>query len=102
MHPKHDIKVPFEWVEVDALLDIPSMDFDGTPLRHHMQDKRDYSYADLIVQIESVGLKCPVYVDEGRLRNGHHRVVAIHDLGYSHVPVTKYYHDGWLTSGGEG
>lgn len=106
------IQVPFEWRSVDELMSMPSGDFgpDGMSDEWARSYKRsDSGYEALRQDIEDNGFMDPVYVQPPMsilgiefpemLRNGHHRVVAAFDLGYTHVPVTVDEDDGWETSG---
>jgi ParB-like nuclease domain len=100
------ISESFEWVSIDILLALPSTDFDDIPwgISCNLREKRaDYGYKQLVENIAEHGILDPVYVwgtlgKPGKLANGHHRVVACRDLGYTQVPVT---YDRWVpdTSG---
>jgi hypothetical protein len=105
------IDVPFEWVRLDYLLSLPSVDFheDGLSTEFNREIKRsDWNYEALLNDIAENGYMNPVFVygeDNGfypgkeTLGNGHHRVVAAFDLGYTHVPVTRDEDDQWTESG---
>lgn len=106
------IRVPFEWRTVEYLMSMASGDFgsDGMSDEWARSYKRsDDGYEALRQDIEDNGFMDPVYVQPPMsllgfefpemLRNGHHRVVAAFDLGYTHVPVTFDEDDGWETSG---
>jgi len=106
------IDVPFEWYEVTYLMSIPSVDFDeaGLTLETNRAHKRnDYQYEWLMEDIKENGFYNPVFVYPPHERiwadnvgeelgNGHHRVLAAFDLGFTHVPVTHDSDIQWSTS----
>lgn len=100
--PKTDaIDIPFEWLSVDYVMSLPSADFyaEGLTTEENRDSKRsDSQYRNLKSSIREFGFTDPIYVyrqhESGytgreKLGNGHHRVVAAHDLGYTHIPVTR-------------
>lgn len=112
-YPRTDlISVPFEWVRVDYILSLPSVDFgeEGLSTEANREWKRsDWRYDELVEDIRENGYMDPVFLHEGfawsyfteteTLGNGHHRVVAAVDLGYTHIPVTRDDDDQWTESG---
>lgn len=95
-YPKvHNIATSFRWVRVDYIMSLPSVDFyaDGLSTEENRDHKRrDQGYEDLVESIRTEGFYDPVFLYEDSpetLGNGHHRVVAAYDLGYTHVPVTS-------------
>lgn len=97
----------WEWMAVEFVLSLPSIDFDdeGLSEEENREDKRyDLHYEGLMESLDEKGFYNPVYVgsiesDEEILSdttgtglylgNGHHRVVAMLDLGYDYIPVTR-------------
>lgn len=55
---------------------------------HVIESKRqDHSYLKLLVHFKSGGMiNIPILREGGSQSNGHHRVVAAMDAGYTHVP----------------
>lgn len=105
--PKTDlIQIPFTFEPVNYLLNLPSSDFDADGLseeRNREEKRSDWDYWRLKRNIAENGYMDPVYLytelGEEHLGNGHHRVVAAYDLGYSHVPVTRDENYQWSESG---
>ncbi len=99
------VKIPFEWVSVEHLLNIDSVDFDeGLRTERNRRQKRDdWHYPGLVESIREDGFHDPVFLHRydglpDELGNGHHRVLAALDLGYTHVPVTSNHRYQWETS----
>ena len=108
------IRIPFEWVSVDYLMSLPSIDFgtEGLVDEWNREHKRsDGGYQELLSDIADNGFMDPVYVypvgpdnwdpHQEQLGNGHHRILAAYDLGYTHVPVTQDEDYQWESSGME-
>lgn len=109
----HRIEGKFIWVEVEFLIQIFSVDFYETGLstEYNRDRKRsDTGYVDLLRDIQEHGYINPVfmYSPDGSswdddvpyaLGNGHHRVVAALDLGYTHIPVTIQQYRQWDSDG---
>lgn len=100
-----NVKIPFEWVAVDYLLSIDSVDFDHglRPESNRRMKRDDYHYSGLVESIRQDGFHDPIFVYghetvPEELGNGHHRVLAGLDLGYTHVPVTRDRIHQWETS----
>ncbi|MGR4847901.1 hypothetical protein [Streptomyces sp. LARHCF252] len=101
----HNITTEFEWERVDYLLGLPSQDFgpEGLLVEENQNRKRfDFHQKELIEDIDAIGFLDPIFVhcvgeykhaDNKNttevLGNGHHRLVAALDLGYTFVPVTR-------------
>ena len=105
-----NITIPFEWERVDYLLSLPSVDFDAEGLtpRNQQRKRNDVRYDDLVEDLQDQGYLDPIFVweagtnyrSEGEvLGNGHHRLIAAKDLGYTHVPVTRDRDQQWRNSG---
>jgi hypothetical protein len=108
-----NITVPFEWARVDYLLGLRSVDFpeygpNAMASEYNRRQKRsDGHYEDLLEDLELQGFLDPIYVHARGERdaktevlgNGHHRLVAAYDLGYTYVPVTRERDDQWRDSG---
>lgn len=109
------ITIPFEWERVDYLMSLESVDFpDYGP--HAMasegnrQHKRnDWQYEGILESLAEDGFLDPIFVHlpgarlarnnkHAVLGNGHHRLVAAYDLGYTHVPVTHDPDEQWRRS----
>lgn len=121
------IDIPFYWLPVQVALDMPAADYNGETLRdeYNAEDKRNDGdgFEDLRDSIVEDGWLDPVSVDvpdetgkgNGRwyqftkyvapdwdrraLGNGHHRVLAALDLGYTHIPATADPVQAWRRSG---
>jgi hypothetical protein len=108
-----NITVPYEWERVDYLLSLPCPDFGPVGLSWEMNrnDKRsDPGYEDLKDDLAEQGFLDPIYVYLPHTRfdksnrtenmgNGHHRLVAALDLGWTYVPVTRNPDHQWRDSG---
>lgn len=105
-----NITIPFEWERVDYLLSIPSVDFGtaGLTERNRQYKRSDWRYNDLVEDLQDQGYLDPIFVwapgtnwrSSGEvLGNGHHRLTAAKDLGYTHVPVTRDPDEQWRRSG---
>ena len=108
--PKTDlIDVPFEWMSVDYVMSLESMDTYGG-LRADAEvakyKRADTGYETLKADIRKRGFIDPVGIEnnpyEGGdyLTNGHHRVLICVDLGYTHIPITRDSTVAWRDSGG--
>lgn len=105
--PKVDnVSIEFVWAPTRVLFEVlPSADSgtypntkEGDPVSKFAAHKRaDDGYGELVESIREQGFFDPVHVGdltsygvnmEHGLGNGNHRVVAAHDLGYTHIPVT--------------
>lgn len=104
--------VPFEWDSVERLMSLPSPDFDNTvPLDIDWDYKRmDVGYRSLLRDIRENGFLDPIFLlsphtmvnfdnPTDEIGNGHHRLIAAYDLGYTHVPITRDPKNRWRTSG---
>lgn len=107
--------VDWVWIPVQVAMSLPAADFHGESLTENdnADDKRlDPGYAKLLKSIEEDGFMDPVYVGDGErdemeryhgskhgLGNGHHRVVAAFDLGYTHLPAHSDPYSQWSESG---
>jgi hypothetical protein len=103
VYPKvANMEVPYTWERVDYLMGLHSPDFFGVGSARDWQWKRDDSgFATLLESLEQHGFLDPVFLFEPHstmtwpelgeevIGNGHHRIIAAHDLGYTHVPVTR-------------
>jgi hypothetical protein len=116
MRPKVDnITIPFDWERVDYLMSLESVDFPGEPEAmaqesNRQSKRRDWQYESLLEDIEEQGFLDPIFVyapgtrwvkdnpDYEVLGNGHHRLVAAFDLGYTYVPVTRDLDEQWRNS----
>lgn len=99
----YNIGIPYEWVSMEHLLTLRSSDFVGLGLGNPYNRARkmeDHGYEDLVESIREDGFYNPVYLylDYGLFGdgpgvetqgNGHHRVCASLELGYTHIPVTR-------------
>lgn len=108
----HNMTARFEWMEVEYLLSLPSVDFHAEGLstdENRDKKRRDHKYSELVEDIRVNGYFDPIFVYEPferwnglnqteELGNGHHRLVAALDLGYTHVPVTRNDDIQWETS----
>lgn len=87
------------YVSIQKILEGDSGDFDrcwGCNMalcEHHLDEKReDRSYRDLVEHFQNGGMmNQPVCYMESRysglsLRNGHHRLAAALDAGFTHIP----------------
>lgn len=101
------MRAKHEWMEIQTLLDrvFPG---DFLEWEEGLQRKReDKHYDSLVKSIQEEGLKTPVFIETGNgedryLGNGHHRLAALIDLGYTHIPYTEEFSIGWgLEDGGE-
>lgn len=110
--PVDNITVPFTWERVDYLMGIPSVDFvDGLSIEYNRQNKRsDRGYEDLVEDLMDQGFLDPIFVHppghriafyntSEHLGNGHHRLLAAHEIGWTHVPVTRDDAHQWRNSG---
>ena len=101
----------WEWMSIQDILNGQSGDFECVECPqcgarnwcdHGWQRKRDqYTYgtqhyteyhgymdwSDFVTDIEWRGIDQPLSWYSGRLNNGHHRLLACIELGYTHVPV---------------
>lgn len=115
------IRIPFEWTPIEEILEASSVDFpdEGLYYEENQDRKRnDPGYAELLHDIMQKGILDPVFfgayyddpeflgeyaeyddVPARELGNGHHRVVACLDLGYTHVPTTDDHTFQWRESG---
>lgn len=90
------IDIPFEWMSVEYLMNLPSGDFDGESLTdndNHEGKRNDRWYEKLLCSLTEDPWLDPVAIRilhyrGPELGNGHHRVVAAFDIGYTHIPVT--------------
>ena|ERR1039457_3714551 len=77
---------------VSALLDTKSIDYGHEPVRAHMDDIRAdvgrTSHDDLKASLTKNGQQAPVVMYNNHIHGGHHRIVAAHDLGWSHLNVS--------------
>lgn len=106
----HNIDVPFEWMSIEYVLSLASMDSEGMTLGSdaELQDcKRECpSYDDLMADILENGFFDPIGVMKGSpysddadyLTNGHHRTMVCWDLGYEEIPITRCYRTAWRDS----
>lgn len=97
------IDIPFEWMSVEYLMNMPAGDFHGESLTekaNYVSKQGDEGYEKLRDDLKITGWLDPVYIyrDEEELGNGHHRVVAAFDIGYTHIPVTRNRYYGWRES----
>lgn len=93
----------YKWLEIRELLEqYQSGDFleweEGLDWK-----RQDSHYPALLKDIETYGLRAPVCIEKDienslYLANGHHRIAALIDLGYTHVP---YCEDFGVSCGGE-
>lgn len=111
--PVENITVPFEWESVDYLLSLPSVDFGTNGLRYEYNreiKRSDRGFEDLLEDLQDQGFLDPIFVHPPHNRvaldntgehlgNGHHRLIAAHDLGWTHVPVTRNRDHQWRMSG---
>lgn len=107
--------VDWFWIPVQVAMNLPAADFYGESLAENdnADDKRcDARYGNLLDSIRADGFMDPVYVGDGEydemeryhsskhgLGNGHHRVVAAFDLGYTHLPAHSSPYYQWNESG---
>lgn len=101
------------WIPVQVAMNLPAADFFGDTLANNADRKRrDYAYDELLDSIREDGFMDPVYVGDGEydemecyhnslhgLGNGHHRVVAAFDLGYTHLPAHSSPYHQWEENG---
>lgn len=92
----------WEWMEVHQLYHGPSCDFPALGLAEprNANTKRSHPHFERLMEsLRTEGFRRPVLMEEyeGKLAlgNGHHRVVAAYDLGYTHIPVTRDLMIGW-------
>lgn len=111
--PKTDrVKVPFHWVSVEELWNMPAGDCVLSSLAQRpevVQYKSEHrGYRIMKASLETDGFYEPVFVNkdaskcvgtEQFLSNGHHRVCAARELGYTHIPVTYDVEHGWGNRG---
>lgn len=111
--PRTDkLTVPFVWVSVEELWSMQAGDCALSSLTQSpeiVQGKTEHrGYKRMKASLETDGFMCPVYVNNDRagcagdarfLSNGHHRVIAAKELGFTHIPVTYDVEDGWSTRG---
>jgi ParB-like nuclease domain len=111
-YPKtHNIEIDFEWVRVDYILTLPSIDFEeqGLSTRYNRESKEsDPGYRNLVESIREDGFMDPIFLYDKdtsfqpgteMLGNGHHRVCAALELGYTYIPVTRDDQYQWEESG---
>lgn len=96
------------YVSIEQILDGNSGDFDRVDLEcecerllceHALDYKRgNPSYRQLVEHFRNGGMvNQPLYYDDSRhkLHNGHHRLIAALDAGFTHVPVWDQWGDDW-------
>lgn len=96
----HNIKTSnWKWMSIDHILkNLLSADFYTDDWEYGLRKKReDKGYQNLVQSISSIGFLWPALIDsDNEYSNGHHRLAACIDLGYTHVPVTTEDDDcGW-------
>lgn len=99
--PKVDnIERPFTWTPISDLIGRDSVDFYDGLSDENLDTKRgDIDYALLVESIRNEGILNPVFWDEFTYGNGHHRLAACIDLGYTHIPTTANPQIEWEESG---
>lgn len=127
--PKTDnirAEVPWEWVPVELILTLESVDFGGLDdeseftngaygwggLTEANLDKKrsDDGYEEMLNSVAVEGFYDPImihkpvagdnsYTDSWTMGNGHHRLAIAIDLGFTHVPVTFDAYFEWDSTG---
>ena len=95
-------------MSIDHILNnLPSADFfsnqDPEIWEYGLRKKREEKgYQNLVESIASIGILWPALIDQDtEYSNGHHRLAACIDLGYTHIPVTTEDDDcGWTGTKG--
>lgn len=91
LYPNVDqVRCPFRWMRVDEIWGKSSVDFyDGITLENLASKREDDWYPRLVADIVANGIQWPItmYHDYTKFGNGHHRLAALVELGYTHIPV---------------
>lgn len=100
--PVHHVSVEFEWISLADIFanyksgDLPDWSEDSFDLK-----RSDPNYDDLVYSIQADGFYDPIFLNErGFVNNGHHRIAACVDLGYTHIPFTRNELDGFDNTSG--
>lgn len=88
------ISIPFTWMPVSDVWGMYSMDFCDGITEPNLEEKRgDQQYNRLLNDIRVNGIRWPITVKHGIVGNGHHRLAACIELGYTHIPVQDDYNN---------
>ena len=84
------VTIPFTWMPVSEIWGKCSVDFfDGITAENLAEKRQDEQYPRLLEDIRINGVRWPITYTRGTFGNGHHRLAACVELGYTHIPVQE-------------